>query len=279
MGQTTAWVIAVASTLSAVAAGFVLRGASDPGPALAQESGIPVVSVSATPPELPVPGPSSVPTAAPTPPIPAPDIPGATPIPSGPWTVASASVEAACGGKGALAPPARTGPVSLRLSDALPLTSANPDFRPTTEGPVQLLAHPRAEFPMHHPPATAALVLAGARQAYSRGFVHPTEAGGYVVTAYEFANAEAAREGALASYRTLVCDYGATPIAIPQRPEILATTTQVVGGNTSAWWIHGRRVMVVHYSMWADHEEDLGAAIDAIHHAWDAGAAAEPPGP
>ena len=270
--------IAVASTLSAVAAGFILRGAADPGPALAQDSGIPVVSVSPTLPGLPVPGPTSVPTAAPTPPVPLPDIPGATPIPSGPWTVASASVEAACGGKDGLAPPARTGPLSLRLSDALPLTSANPDFKPTTEGPVQLLAHPAAEFPMHHQPATAALVHAGARQAFSRGFVHPTDPGGYVVTAYEFPNAQAARDGAIASYRTLVCDYGATPIAIPQRPEILATTTQVVAGNTSAWWIHGRRVMVVHYSMWGDHEEDLRAAIQAIHHAWEAGSADESSG-
>lgn len=188
----------------------------------------------------------------------------------GAWSFSAVSAARICKADGdeavkrSLLAPAQRGPLPARLSDHMPDASPIDAFERAYDGPV-------TDLPT---PWKAALAPHGLIEGYARTFNSQTRAGGFTVYAYAFPNRRQAAAGAAAAYRTLVCDFGADPQVVREQPGIAAAIRP--SQSTVAWWVHGRRLIEVDYSMFGEDERDVSAALTVLRTVWNVGREQEP---
>jgi hypothetical protein len=181
------------------------------------------------------------------------------------WTFTSLDAAPVCEPDGQsavernLLQPTKAGPVPVRLADHMPDASPIEAFQRAYDGPTTDLSLPWQRV----------LALHGVGQAYARTFNSQGRPGGFTVYAYEFPSKGEATAGAAAAYRTFVCDFGADPHVVQQRPGIVAGVR--ISQSTVAWWVHGRRLIEIDYAMYGDEEEDVAAALTVLRTVWNMG--------
>jgi hypothetical protein len=187
----------------------------------------------------------------------------ATAAPAANWSFQPLSAEDVCGRKGdqivrrALRP-THEGRMPKRLSDHMPRVSPFAIFESSNEGPFTDLLRP-----WHAPMAAHRL-----QRAYVRGFNSTERAGGFSVFAYQFPSETEAVGAAAETFGVFVCDYGGEPFTVPEQAGIVVGVRP--DDTTTAFWVHGKRVVEVNWSWFGDLGADQNAAATVIEAAWEA---------
>jgi hypothetical protein len=140
----------------------------------------------------------------------------------------------------------------------MPAASPVDPYELATDGPLRPFDLTR--------PWDQVLTSHGVRHGYARGFNSATQAGGFGVYVYEFRSRANALAAGGDAFVTMICDYGGEPVVVSEQPGLVAGIRPA--DSTVAWWVHGRRLLEVNYSMMGDHEEDVAGALSVIEMVW-----------